>query len=320
MAGQPPTRDSHSSPLSFDELIALLVAFLVMGSLLWWSLGRKSDNLITGLMPLGGRAEHPNLAVTPAAPEAPTDLPAATLAEAEPEATSPKPPASTQAGEAQATAETTTQKPAPSPAVTVPAVTVPTLSFPDVPPTHWAYPFVSELAKRGMIAGGGDGDFKPDQPVNRAQYAALLKQVLSGPQQGRIPFSDVQGDFWANQAIGAAVETGFLKGYPDKTFQPTDPMTKMQVLLSLANGFQLPKPAATDVALQSLSDRDQIPAWARPAVAAATQSGVVVNYPDIGQFHPGQAATRAEVVAMLYQALQTTGKLPQVQSPYIVKP
>ncbi|MFZ4639789.1 MAG: S-layer homology domain-containing protein [Nodosilinea sp.] len=208
----------------------------------------------------------------------------------------------------------------PAPTIIVPTAADPTVTFPDVPPTHWAYPFVNEMAKRGMIAGVGDGTFKPDQPVNRAQYAALLSEVLRGARQGKIPFSDVKASFWATQSIARAVEGGFVKGYPDKTFQPDAPMTKMQVLLSLANGFGLPKPGGADGAIQSFTDRDQIPAWAKPAVAAATQAGVVVNYPDVNQFRPNQPATRIEVVAMLYQALKTTGQLPAIQSPYIVQP
>ncbi|XGB42671.1 MAG: S-layer homology domain-containing protein [Nodosilinea sp. LVE1205-7] len=213
----------------------------------------------------------------------------------------------------------TTTGPVPT-AIRVPAAGNRPLTFPDLPTSHWAYPFIKELARRGMVTGVGDGTFKPDQPVNRAQYVALLNEVLSGTRQGQSPFKDVQRGFWATEAIGAAVQAGFIKGYPDQTFQPGVPMTKMQVLLSLANGFQLPKPVETNRSLQALRDGEQIPAWAKPAIAAATEAGVVVNYPDINQFHPNQAATRAEVVTMVYQALKTTGQLPAIQSPYIFKP
>jgi hypothetical protein len=45
---------------------------------------------------------------------------------------------------------------------------------------------------------------------------------------------------------------------------------------------------------------------------------VVVNYPDVDQLRPDQPATRAEVAALLYQALRTTGQVPPLESPYIV--
>jgi hypothetical protein len=194
------------------------------------------------------------------------------------------------------------------------------VTFPDVPNTYWAYPFIAELGKRGMIAGVGDGTFKPDEQINRAQYAALLSEVLSGTQLGQVPFNDVPAGFWGTQAIDEAVQSGFLKGYPDTSFKPGQPISKMQVLLSLANGFQLAKPADPNAALQVFEDRDQIPDWAKPAIAAATQAGAVVNYPNVSQFKPDQPTTRAEVAAMLYQALEATGQLPPIQSNYIVQP
>jgi hypothetical protein len=356
MSGQPPTRDPDHSPLSFDELVALFVAFSVIGSILWWTLGRRAETWIGQSGLLGTRVEQtdqvgnlglPGVTASPtanatagtrgnggtvaASPEvtapnadvtvapAPVTAPAAPTAPAAVVPPAPVIPLPIPAPVSVAPSPSPVA-PSPAPTIVVPSAVANSVTFPDVPNTYWAYPFIDELSKRGMIAGVGDGNFRPDQPVNRAQYAALLSEVLSGAKQGGIPFSDVQPGFWANQPIDAAVRAGFLKGYPDQTFQPADPITKMQVLLSLANGFQLPKPADPNAALQPLADRDQIPDWAKPAVGAATQSGVVVNYPDVGQFRPNDPATRAEVAAMLYQALKTTGQLPPIQSSYIVQP
>jgi hypothetical protein len=171
---------------------------------------------------------------------------------------------------------------------------------------------------RPSVVVVGDGSFKPDQPVTRAQYATLLSEVLKGPRQSEISFSDVQASSWAAQPIEAAVRAGFLEGYPDQTFQPADLITKMEVILSLVNGLQLSKPQDPEAALQAFSDRDQVPEWARPALGAAAQADVVVNYPDVDRLRPDQPATRAEVAALLYQALQTTGQVPPLESPYIV--
>ena len=205
-----------------------------------------------------------------------------------------------------------------APAIAVPKLGASAVIFSDVPQSHWAYPFINALNQRGMLGGVGDGSFQPDQLVTRAQYAALLSEVLKGPRQSEINFSDVQASSWAAQPIEAAVRAGFLEGYPDQTFQPADLITKMEVILSLVNGLQLSKPQDPEAALQAFSDRDQIPEWARPALGAAAQADVVVNYPDVDQLRPDQPATRAEVAALLYQALQTTGQVPPLESPYIV--
>jgi hypothetical protein len=42
-----------------------------------------------------------------------------------------------------------------------------------------------------------------------------------------------------------------------------------------------------------------------------------VNYPDSRVLNPNQNATRAEVAAIIHQALVRSGRLQPIQSPYI---
>ena len=53
-----------------------------------------------------------------------------------------------------------------------------TQTFKDVPSTHWAHNYIAILAANG-IALGDNGDFKPEEPVTRAQFAAFLYRVLN---------------------------------------------------------------------------------------------------------------------------------------------
>ncbi len=50
--------------------------------------------------------------------------------------------------------------------------------FKDVPKNHWAASSIERLAKLGIIAGDGSGNFNPNQPITRAEVAALLDRVL----------------------------------------------------------------------------------------------------------------------------------------------
>jgi hypothetical protein len=342
MAGQPPSPGDRRDPLSFDELVALIVAFLAIGAVLWWSLGRRAESWFGQLRPAGegtaestpgfGLSESDQPAVegqtegsVPASPvpgsvdgtavvvpTEPETVPRTAVIPGVPAVVVPVPDASPRVSPA---------APVQSPRIAVPNVSPGAVAtFPDLPPDYWAYPFVAELARRGIISGFEDGTFRPDQPVTRAQYASLLSEVLTDAQQNPLAFADVPVGFWGKPAIDESVKSGFLKGYPNTTFQPDQPISHLEVLLSLANGFRLPKPADPNGPLQVFQDREQIPEWARPAVAAATQANVVVNYPNVNQFNPNQPATRAEVAAMLYQALTTTGQLPPIQSNYIVRP
>lgn len=349
---QPPTPDSdRRDPLGFDEVLALLLAFSAVGTVLWWGIGRRAESWISQQALFRRAPEAVSSAASPATSPAVSPVvspaveavpPGVALGEVSPElrageSSSAVVPSAVIAG---AVAPAIVAAPAgsvsASPAVTpsaasppaapptapiiVPSPTVEAKAFSDVPESYWAAPFISALSQRGIISGFNDGSFRPDEPVNRAQYAALLSGVLTNGQQQKILFSDVSGNFWGSAAIDEAVQSSFLRGYPDQTFKPDQPMSKLQVLLSLARGFDLPRPADPDQTLRALENRDQVPDWAEPAVAAAAQSSVVVSYPNVKQFQPNQPVTRAEVTAMLYQALKTKGTLPPIQSEYILQP
>ena len=50
--------------------------------------------------------------------------------------------------------------------------------FPDVPENHWAYEYLDNLQKRGIIKGYPDGSFGGDRSLTRYEYATMLCRVL----------------------------------------------------------------------------------------------------------------------------------------------
>ena len=63
-----------------------------------------------------------------------------------------------------------------------------TVMFPDVPENHWAYDYVENLQKRGIIEGYPDGNFAGDRSMTRYEYAAMLYRALEKgfPVDGRL--------------------------------------------------------------------------------------------------------------------------------------
>lgn len=53
-----------------------------------------------------------------------------------------------------------------------------TATFPDVPPSFWAFQDVEALAASGITEGQPDGNFHPTDPVTRAQMATFLCRAL----------------------------------------------------------------------------------------------------------------------------------------------
>ena len=51
-------------------------------------------------------------------------------------------------------------------------------SFTDVPDTHWAVKYINFAATRGWVTGYSDGTFKPENPITRAEVAAVTCRLL----------------------------------------------------------------------------------------------------------------------------------------------
>lgn len=183
---------------------------------------------------------------------------------------------------------------------------------------HWAQSFIQALATQNVISGFPDKTFRPDAPVTRAEFAAIVNKAFTPKQRKNkaVAFRDVPENFWGYDAVQTATKGQFLRGYPGKVFQPNQSIPRVQVLVSLASGLNL-SGGGTNV-LSVYQDAAQIPNYATDKVAAATQQKVVVNYPTVGLLNPNRNATRAEVAAFVYQAMVNAGKAEPISSPYLV--
>lgn len=185
---------------------------------------------------------------------------------------------------------------------------------------HWAQSCIQSLAQRGVINGYPDGSFRPNAPVSRAEYATLVGNAFpSAPRiQSARSFRDIRSNYWAYNAIRTATQTGFLSGYPNGRFQPTQNIPRAQVLVSLGNGLNYaPNGSVNAILDRNFNDAGAIPSYARRTVAAATQNQLVVNYPSVKYLNPNQTATRADVAAFLCQALKTPRQASLLPTQYI---
>jgi uncharacterized lipoprotein YddW (UPF0748 family) len=180
---------------------------------------------------------------------------------------------------------------------------------------HWAQPCIESLAEQRILSGFPDGRFRPDADVTRAQFAAMLLQAfpdapLTQPDRR---FADVPSRFWAATAIQRGVQSGFLAGFPDGRFRPNQPVLRVQTWVALSQGKNLNASQPIAPSLRLYQDADRIPTYAKPAVAAATEQQWVVNYPNPQALQPNAAASRADVAALLCQALPQSRGLLSVQ-------
>jgi hypothetical protein len=329
-----PPRDPRSSNLGFDELIGIVVAFGVIGTILAVLLGQKDNRF-------GFEALDPSSTTTPASPGAliiPSPAPEATLpTPIARETPSPSPTVSIR--ETPASPTTVGPRRVGSRAVgplivgAAPAAkteeaeapATPVKGFSDVPQDYWARPYIEALTQKEVIAGYTDGTFRPDEPVTRAAFAAQLDKAfaekpVAGTPRYTANYKDVANEFWASSAIRQASINGFMRGYPGDVFRPQQEISKLQALVALNSGLGFPAPAAPNQVLQVYQDAAQIPQYATNAVAAATQAGIVVNHPNRQQLNPNILITRAEAAALIHQAMAKAGKVEEIRTEYVVKP
>ena len=190
-------------------------------------------------------------------------------------------------------------------------------SFSDIR-NHWARPFIETLATERIISGYQNSrNFKPDQPVTRAEFAALVQAAF--PEQAEVrssggTFNDVPTKHWARDKIQKAYRTGFMSGYTRTNFRPDLKIPRVQALVSLASGLELEPQGSTTTILRNFRDADDIPDYAIDKIVAATENGMVVNHPSVNNLDPNKNATRAEVAAFIYQAMVHEKQLDPISS------
>ncbi|MGO4497308.1 X2-like carbohydrate binding domain-containing protein [Paenibacillus sp. 2RAB27] len=99
----------------------------------------------------------------------------------------------------------------------------------DVATDDWAYKAIVQVSRQGFMQGYADGTFKPEQPISRAEMAALAARFAVSPTGTGDGFTDTTGH-WAENAIKAAQGAGYLKGYADGTFGPAKPLTRAEAV------------------------------------------------------------------------------------------
>jgi hypothetical protein len=97
-----------------------------------------------------------------------------------------------------------------------------------------------------------------------------------------------------------------LPGYLTQLFE----VTRVQALEALTLGLNYQFQERYLEKLPTIfEDVDEISETAQTAIAAATENRIVVNYPNVRKLNPNQFATRAEVAAMICQALANSQQL-----------
>jgi len=253
----------------------------------------------------------------------PIPVPAVPAESPEPavEANSASPPLEEAPSDAAQEPSDSAQAPAEAPPLAVASEDLDT-SVPEIPADAWVAPFADSLvaAERFGELPTQTSGFDIDQPVTRAEFAALLNQAEQAngdPAAAAGEFADIDESFWGASGIAGANATGFMSGYStpdgDLAFRPAEEIPRWQVFVTLASGLNLSIPADPDTVLSSY-DITGVPDWAKGQVAATVQEGLAINPNSTTDLEALRSTTRGEATAMIQQVLQRENKVEAVDA------
>ena len=151
-------------------------------------------------------------------------------------------------------------------------------SYNDVKNGDWFCCAVSTLSKMGIIKGYEDGSFKPNDPISRAEFAAIAARFDPDGDKTPASFSDVTSH-WAKDEISIAANHGWIKGYEDGSFKPDQKITRAETM-TLVNRVLNRLPEAKDDLHKDMKtwvDNMDETAWYYLAVQEATNSHYFKN-------------------------------------------
>ncbi|MDF2924816.1 MAG: C-terminal target protein [Paenibacillaceae bacterium] len=101
-------------------------------------------------------------------------------------------------------------------------------SFTDVGETHWAKPYVEEIAVKGLVSGGAAGEYRPEDSVTKGDMTVMLAKALQIPHDysdSPAVFGDIPDTDPLYPAIAAAVWKGIAAPESSGNFQPAQHLT-----------------------------------------------------------------------------------------------
>ncbi len=166
---------------------------------------------------------------------------------------------------------------------------------------HWAADNILFAASRGLLSGTSDTTFSPNTGMTRGMFVTALGRLAGiNPDSYKTgKFTDVKADAYYAPYVNWAAQNGIVEGVTATTFAPDTNINREQMAVIMANyakklGYDLPK----TLQAVTFADNAQISSWAKNAVRAMQQAGILAGK-NGNKFDPKGTATRAEVATIL---------------------
>lgn len=164
---------------------------------------------------------------------------------------------------------------------------------------------IQTLATYRLINGYGDGSFRPDSYITRAEFCALVANTLglTAAPGTESPFRDLSVRDWYYSPVMAMYQAGYISGYDDGFFAPNQTISQQEMIHILSKAAAWLNMRVYDREKQTPTAQELAPyanysPWAQKPAWLLDACGV-----NLDQVDPGEKATRAQAADLLCQLL-----------------
>ena len=176
--------------------------------------------------------------------------------------------------------------------------------FKDVKKKDWFYDAVNFAYNSNLFIGTSETKFSPNDNMTRGMFVTVLGRLsgITADKKATTKFVDVAKGQYYTPYVKWASDAGIVNGMSTTRFAPDENITREQICVMMekyikANHWGL----RNDFEVVKFKDEGKISKWAKSAVLACQQGGII-NGSKSGNgfvFNPQGNATRAEVATIL---------------------
>ena len=179
------------------------------------------------------------------------------------------------------------------------AASAATTRFSDITDNYTATA-VETLRLMGVLDGYGDGTFRPNAVLTRAQFCKMAVYAMDGSSElGRYStvtiFPDVKPSLWAASYINMAAKKGVIAGFADGKFKPNQTVTTGQAVTILMRGL-------------GYKDENMGGVWPQGYMAEAQTCGLLKSTGITSAYSALTRGQAAKLFLNLFEAKRGTGE------------
>ena len=179
------------------------------------------------------------------------------------------------------------------------AASAATTRFSDITDNYTATA-IETLRLMGVLDGYGDGTFRPNAVLTRAQFCKMAVYAMDGSSElGRYStvtiFPDVKPSLWAASYINMAAKKGVIAGFADGKFKPNQTVTTGQAVTILMRGL-------------GYKDENMGGVWPQGYMAEAQTCGLLKSTGITSAYSALTRGQAAKLFLNLFEAKRGTGE------------